>query len=1117
MPSVITEPVCPVTSAATGMASETITLAQHSRSSPAGQYLYQQQPLTVPSSTSSSPSASPIFQDGSPALETDPTGSCWSSEGLVAVTEMELEDLDSAVLPLELPEPLTVPPTSTVQSLSSLSSLSRRTSTTSLAPALRSPGTPSMGGAMGEAMKSITRRSSNSFRRVQSFVTRRQSSSHPRSRDGSVGPGIVRRETNAIVTDSDDDCAVEREECNSIFSADGTAQEFSPAATSTGTSIASAAPASRLGMSAEAYPLAMIQGTPMTKFGKKKSMKKIKLIYDPVSAKISWEKGRSSTKDIYIDDIREIRTAEDIGQYRLDYGLEESMASRFFSVMYMPPGKTTPKPLHLVTDSEAAFKIWTQTLEDICNRRQAFTTSLMAFDDKAIQKWWHRETEKLRALGEEKEPGHLSIDHICRSLHIHIPIPLLGDNLRAATGKVGRLERTTMDLVEFQKFVQLMKSRKDVSAVYGQVTGNRELGITKDEFFAFLRDQQRESFGDEAIGNWESIFAHYARKGRSRDATSGAGECTTMSEAGFAAFLSSPPNSVLPKEPDNYTLDRPMSEYYISSSHNTYLLGRQVAGISSVEGYIAALQKNCRCIEIDCWDGADDQPVVMHGRTWTPSISFIEVIKTINKYAFVKNKFPVWISLEVRCGFATQANMVKIMMEVFGERLLTEPLEGYTDSMPSPSQLRERFLIKVKESQPIEESARGGERVTRRRGNSQPLPYSRPMVQDIVPGPASPLLSPTSLSRPRLPHVINTITEGRVHDASSNPSECESESEKDSTSKKVSSKINPVLSKLGVYCVGIPFEGFDTPEAKRFNHIFSFKEQTFAKKSQPGDQKRALCLHNMRYMMRVYPNATRIGSSNFDPLPYWKRGVQMVALNWQTFDLGMQKNQAMFGGGTDYSGYVLKPEEAREFKRMPNIKPEDWFTKRPRKSVSFSIKVISAQQLMRPFNFGDRRSMDPYVEVEVLLADDRRNKSDYIPSNPGQELKQRTKIIRQNGYNPVFDESYDFDITTKYPDLIQVRWAVKLADRSDPIATFTAKLSNLKQGYRTLPLYTEYGDKCLFSTLFCQIKKGEIKDVMVNLSQEALRNSAKLKTMSRGVKSFSSIPSPKSSTESSRA
>ena len=99
-----------------------------------------------------------------------------------------------------------------------------------------------------------------------------------------------------------------------------------------------------------------------------------------------------------------------------------------------------------------------------------------------------------------------------------------------------------------------------------------------------------------------------------------------MDVDGFLAYLLSKENRVLnapdlsdanvPAEPDSSRdITHPLNEYFISSSHNTYLLGRQVVGESSIEGYIRVLQKGCRCVEIDCWDGVDGQPVVLHGRT----------------------------------------------------------------------------------------------------------------------------------------------------------------------------------------------------------------------------------------------------------------------------------------------------------------------------------------------------------------------------------------------------------------------------------------------------------------------------------------------------------------------
>lgn len=213
-------------------------------------------------------------------------------------------------------------------------------------------------------------------------------------------------------------------------------------------------------------------------------------------------------------------------------------------------------------------------------------------------------------------------------------------------------------------------------------------------FLRFLNECQGESTARSLVGQ-QPLTLQDAQS--IMDATGNSGPWSLFD---FQRFLHSEANGVLNPLHTTRVVDdmnRPLHHYFINSSHNTYLTGDQLQSDSSPEMYKKVLLVGCRCVEVDCWDGDDGEPVVYHGYTRTSKIPFLSVVQAIKETAFVTSPYPVILSLEVHTSEAQSDKMATMIRHVFGESLYTH-VEAEADgfSRLTPEGLKNKILIKWK-------------------------------------------------------------------------------------------------------------------------------------------------------------------------------------------------------------------------------------------------------------------------------------------------------------------------------------------------------------------------------------------------------------------------------------
>ncbi|XP_036998898.2 1-phosphatidylinositol 4,5-bisphosphate phosphodiesterase epsilon-1 isoform X1 [Artibeus jamaicensis] len=234
-------------------------------------------------------------------------------------------------------------------------------------------------------------------------------------------------------------------------------------------------------------------------------------------------------------------------------------------------------------------------------------------------------------------------------------------------------------------------------------------------------------------------------------------------------------------------------------------------------------------------------------------------------------------------------------------------------------------------------------------------------------------------------------------------------------------------------------------------HISSLNENAAKRLCRRYSQK--LIQHTTCQLLRTYPAATRIDSSNPNPLMFWLHGIQLVALNYQTDDLPLHLNAAMFeaNGGC---GYVLKPPVLWD-KNCPmyqKFSPLERDLDNMEPTV-YSLTVVSGQNVCPSNSTGS-----PCIEVDVL-------------GMPLDSCHFRTKPIHRNTLNPMWNEQFFFRVY--FEDLVFLRFAVVENNSSAVTAQRIIPLKALKRGYRHLQLRNLHNEVLEISSLFINSRRME--------------------------------------------
>ncbi|XP_041118250.1 inactive phospholipase C-like protein 1 [Polyodon spathula] len=728
---------------------------------------------------------------------------------------------------------------------------------------------------------------------------------------------------------------------------------------------------------------------------------------------LRWEPSKKDPERARLDisAVREVRTGKNTETFRHNGIAEQLPEEAAFSIVHGEGYES----LDLVAITADVANIWVTGLRYLLSHQNQNPEELEGGPANSIRAaWLSAEFCRSDEDGNGIMPEDIAVDcirRLCPGIK-ETKVRLKFKELQRSKEKL----TTRVTEEEFQEAYCELCTRPEVYFLLVQISKDKECLDAQDLRLFLEVEQGLPQVTPESCLDIINRFEP-SEEGRSRG---------VLGVDGFTRYLLSPECAIFDPEHKCVCQDmsQPMSHYYVNASHRTYLIEDQLRGPVDVTGFVRALRMGCRCLELDVGDGPENEPVVGGRQNLSSPLALRSALEVINKYAFLSSDYPLLLCLGNRCSPHQQKVVAQHLKKVFGSKLYTHSsaAAAATGHLLSPDKLKRKVLL-VGKKLPAEQESSEGE-----------------VTEEEEAGEEEEGGGGEVLGRRQAEEEYGVTVEPKLM----------------KLRKELSDLIAVCKSRQRSYCSS-PGRDHDFCRSNGGGggmgwEVCSLGEVEAGRLANECLEE--LVNYNKRFLMRVRPSAMRVDSSNLNPQDFWKYGCQLVAMNYQTPGPMMDLHTGWFqqNGGC---GFVLRPAVMREevsyfsantMGTVPGVPPQ-----------ILRIKVISGQNFPKPRGACAKGDViDPYVCVE-------------IHGIPADCVEQRTRTATQNGDDPLFDESFDFQVNL--PELALLRLVVLDDDciGDEFIGQYTIPYECLQSGYRHVPLLSFSGEPVEHASLFVHV------------------------------------------------